>query len=43
MTDLQRMQNDSELIVTHQNVRYIYWMLASLGLITVCFAVARQR
>lgn len=43
MTDLQRMRNDSELIVTHQNVRYIYWMLASLGLITVCFAVARQR
>ncbi len=43
MQDLGRMKSDSELIVTHQNMRYIYWMLAALGLITVCMAVANKK
>jgi hypothetical protein len=43
MQDLSRMKSDSELIVTHQNMRYIYWMLAALGLITVCMAVANKK
>jgi hypothetical protein len=43
MQDLSRMKSDSELLVTHQNMRYIYWMLAALGLITVCMAVANKK
>jgi len=43
MQDLARMESDSELLVTHQNMRYIYWMLAALGLITVCMAVANKK
>ena len=43
MQDLSRMKSDSELLVTHQNMRYIYWMLAALGLITVCVAVTNKK
>lgn len=45
MRDLQSlrgMEDDSELIVTHENMRYIYWMLVAMGLITACLVVSRK-
>ena len=42
MQDLERMKSDSELMVTHENMQYIYWMLVALGLVTVCMVVIKN-
>ena len=43
MQDLSQMQHDSELIVKQQNMRYIYWTLFALGLVTACMVVAKKQ
>ena len=42
MQDLERMKSDSELMVTHENMQYIYWMLVALSLVTVCMVVIKN-
>jgi hypothetical protein len=43
MQDVERMKSDSEIIVIHENMQYIYWMLAALGLMTVCIVMAKKQ